>query len=116
MSERLIVIMNHEKHRLVDRVGFITSPGFLDGGDARKRAGLPGAGPSAVITDRAILRPHGPDNELHLSTTHPGHSEAEIIENTGWKLKVAPEVCQTPQPTPEELDALHQIDKDGYWR
>ncbi|MEE2760969.1 MAG: CoA-transferase [Pseudomonadota bacterium] len=116
MSERLIVIMNHEKHRLVDRVGFITSPGFLDGGDTRKRAGLPGAGPSAIITDRAILRPHGPDNELHLSTTHPGHSKAEIIENTGWDLKVAPEVCETPQPTAEELDALHQIDKDGYWR
>ena len=69
-----------------------------------------------MITDRAILRPHGPYNELYLSTIHPGHSETEIIENTGWDLKVAPDVSETLEPTTEEMDALHQIDKDGYWR
>ena len=116
MAERLIAIMNHEKHRLVDRVEYITSPGFLDGGDARQRAGLPGAGPAAVITDRAILRPHGASNELHLSNIHPGHTQSEIIENTGWDLKIAPDVSETPEPTSAEMEALHQIDKDGYWR
>ena len=116
MSERLIAIMNHEKHRLVDQVQYITSPGFLDGGDARQRAGLPGAGPAAVITDRAIMRPHGASNELHLYNVHPGHTQAEIIENTGWDLKIAPGLSETPKPTSAEMDALHQIDKDGYWR
>jgi len=116
MAQRLIAIMNHEKHRLVDRVEFITSPGFLDGGDARKRAGLPGGGPSAVITDRAVLRPYGEDNELHLSTLHPGHSEKEVRENTGWDIKSVPDLAETTAPTSKEMDALHQIDKDGYWR
>ena len=116
MAERLIAIMNHEKHRLVDRGEYITSPGYLDGGDARQRAGLPGAGPAAVITDRAILRPHGASNELHLSNIHPGHTQSEIIENTGWDLKIAPDVSETPEPTSAEMEALHQIDKDGYWR
>jgi len=116
MAERLIIIMNHQKHRLVERVDYITSPGFLDGGDARARAGLAGSGPSAVITDRAILRPHGPENELHLASVHPGHTVEEIVENTGWALKSAPDLAETPPPTAAEMAALHQIDKEGFWR
>ncbi len=116
MAERLIVIMNHQKHRLVEKVDFITSPGYLDGGDARKRAGLAGGGPASVITDRAVLRPYGPDNELHLEAIHPGHTLTEVMENTGWELKCVPDVRETPLPTQVELDALHQIDKEGFWR
>ncbi len=116
MAERLIIIINHQKHRLVEKVDYITSPGFLTGGDARQRAGLTGAGPAAVITDRAILRPYGPDNELHLAAIHPGHTLEEITENTGWELKSIPEVATTQAPTTTEMTALHQIDKDGYWR
>ncbi|MCP5367847.1 MAG: CoA-transferase [Hyphomicrobiales bacterium] len=116
MAERLIIIMNHQKHRLVEKVDYITSPGFLTGGDARKRAGLPGGGPAAVITDRAILRPYGPDNELHLASIHPDHTVDEIRANTGWDLKLMPEVGATPAPSQTEMDALHQIDKEGFWR
>lgn len=116
MAQRLIVVMNHQKHRLVERVDYITSPGFLDGGDARARAGLAGDGPQVVITDRAILRPHGPENELHLASIHPGHTAGEIIDNTGWALKSVPDVDETPPPSKEEMDALHRIDKEGFWR
>ena len=69
-----------------------------------------------MITDRAILRPYGPDNELHLAAIHPGHTLEEITENTGWELKSIPEVATTQAPTTTEMTALHQIDKDGYWR
>jgi glutaconate CoA-transferase subunit B len=116
MAERLIIIINHQKHRLVERVDYVTSPGFLDGGDSRARAGLAGGGPAVVITDRAILRPHGPENELHLASTHPGHTVEEVVENTGWALKSVPDLGQTAAPTGEELAALHQIDKEGFWR
>ena len=40
----------------------------------------------------------------------------EIMENTGWDLKSAPNVQETTSPTKVELEALHQIDKDGFWR
>ena len=116
MAERLIIVINHQKHRLVERVDYITSPGFLDGGDARARAGLPGGGPAVVITDRGILRPHGPDNELHLAAIHPGHTVEEIVENTGWALKSVPGLAETEPPTETELAALHRIDKEGFWR
>ena len=115
MSKRTLAIMNHEKRRLVERVDYITSPGYLDGGKTRQEAGLNG-GPAAVITDRAILRPNGDNNELHLASCHPGHSIDDIREHTGWDLGVIPDVTETPPPTEDELTALHTIDKDGFWR
>jgi len=114
MSKRLLVIMNHEKRRLVEKVDYVTSPGYLDGGDGRARAGLSG-GPSAVITDRGILRPYGPNHELHLASIHRGHTLNEVRENTGWDLKPLPGMDETPPPGSEELAALHEIDKDGFW-
>ena len=116
MAKRLIIIINHQKHRLVEKVDYISSPGYLTGGDARKKAGLPGRGPSVVITDRGILAPYGPEKELHLSSIHPNHTFEEIIENTGWDLKSVPDLTETPAPTSEELEALHKIDKEGFWR
>ena len=116
MAERLIIIMNHEKHRLVEKVDYITSPGFLGGGNERKMEGLSGGGPAVVITDRAILRPYGPKNELHLAAYHPNHTVQEILKNTGWDLKSIPDVHETASPTNVELEALHQIHKEVFGR
>src|SRR5437867_11090245 len=69
LAQRLIVIMPHDKKRLRERVDFITSPGYLDGGDARKRAGLPRGGPSVLITTRAVFR--FDDGEAVLWSVHP---------------------------------------------
>ena len=64
----------------------------------------------------AILVPYGETNELHLASIHPGHTVEEIRENTGWDLKTIPDLAETPAPSKEEMDALHQIDTDGFWR
>ena len=69
-AKRLLVIMNHGPHRFVQRVSYVTSPGYFDGGDSRHQAGLDGGGPSVVITHLAILRPHGRDHELHLASIY----------------------------------------------
>jgi glutaconate CoA-transferase subunit B len=115
MSKRTLAIMNHEKRRLVERVDYVTSPGYLDGGNRRREAGLSG-GPAAVITDRAILRPAGENNELHLASLHPGHTLDEVRQQTGWDLKISDDMIETPAPTKDELSALHTIDKEGFWR
>jgi glutaconate CoA-transferase subunit B len=116
MSKRLLAIMNHEPHRLVRRVGYVTSPGGLDGIDTRKKAGLRWGGTGAVITDRAILKPYGETGELHLFSVHPGHTTGEVKAHTGWELKDHPELAPTPAPTKAEMEALHAIDRDGFWR
>ncbi len=93
---------------------FRTSPGNGDGPGWRKRVGLPRGGPAAVITSKAVLR-FGEDGEAYLASVHPGIGVEEILENTGWKLRVAETVEQTPQPTAEELQAIREYDKEGFW-
>jgi len=115
MSKRLLVIINHQRRRLVEKVDYVTSPGFLGGGDARKQAGLQG-GPGAVITDRAILRPYGDRHELHLASIHKGYTFDDVVSETGWALKAHPDMVETAEPGVEEMEALHEIDRDGFWR
>ncbi len=115
-ARRLVAIMNHDRRRLVPRVGYVTSPGWLDGAGSRARAGLAWGGTAAVITDRAVLRPCGPDHELHLASVHPGHTAESVRENTGWDLRAAPEAGETPPPSREEMEALREVDPEGFWR
>src|SRR5215475_13600310 len=53
---RILVVTNHDKRRFVERVDFVTTPGYLTGPGAREAAGLlPGTGPYRVITDLAVM-------------------------------------------------------------
>src|SRR5438445_12632702 len=56
LAHRFVVLLEHKKERLPERVSFLTSPGFGDGPGWRRRVGLPRGGPSAVITTKAVLR------------------------------------------------------------
>ena len=114
LSGRLIAIMNHEPRRMVEKVQYVTSPGFLEGGESRRQLGLRG-GPSSLITDMAVLRPYGPKNELHLASFHPGHQPDQVTGQTGWDLKIIPDLEETIPPSLEELEALSKIDSDGFW-
>jgi len=116
LSRRWVTLMSHEKRRLVDRVSFITSPGYGDGSPGwRKRNGLLGGGPVAVITTLGVLRfPEG-GGEACLETVHPGHSVDEVRESTGWDLKVSAHVSETSAPTDAELAAIRRLDPEGFW-
>jgi glutaconate CoA-transferase, subunit B len=116
LSKRWVTLMNHERRRLVDRVSFITSPGYGDGTPGwRERNGLLGGGPVAIITTLCVLRfPEG-GGEAYLSSVHSGHSVDEVRSETGWELKVAVEVSETARPTDAELAAIRRFDPDGFW-
>src|SRR5947209_17333431 len=114
MAHRFVSLLEHGKHRLPERVSYITSPGNGDGAGWRKRVGLPRGGPAAVITTKCVLR-FGKDDEAFLTTYHPGVSMDDVLANTGWKLKVADEVNPTPEPNAAELKAIRQYDTKGFW-
>src|SRR5207249_10079157 len=114
LAHRFVVLLEHKKERLPERVSFLTSPGNGDGPGWRKRVGLPRGGPAAVITSKAVLR-FGEDGQAYLAPVHAGIEIEDVLENTGWKLRVAEAVEQTPQPTAEELQALREYDKEGFW-
>jgi len=114
MAHRFVSLLDHGKHRLPERVSYITSPGNGEGGGWRKRVGLPRGGPAAVITTKCVLR-FGEDGEAFLSTYHPGVTIEDILANTGWKLKVADNAKPTPEPTADELKAIREYDTKGFW-
>ncbi len=116
LSRRWVTLMSHERRRLVERVSFVTSPGHGDGSPGwRKRNGLLGAGPAAIITTLCVLRfPEG-GGESYLDSVHPGHSVDEVRAGTGWDLKVAEGVGETVEPTSVELAAIRKFDPEGFW-
>jgi glutaconate CoA-transferase subunit B len=114
LAHRFVVLLEHDKKRLPERVSHRTSPGNGDGPGWRKRVGLPRGGPSAVITTKAVLR-FGDDGEAYLASTHPGIDVADVLSNTGWTLRASDEIAQTPEPSTAELKAIREYDKTGFW-
>jgi len=114
LAQRFVSLLEHAKHRLPERVSYITSPGNGEGAGWRKRVGLPRGGPAAVITTKCVLR-FGEDGEAFLSTVHPGVTIEEVKANTGWDLKVAAEVKPTLEPNAAELKAIREYDTEGFW-
>jgi len=114
LAQRFVVLLEHTKQRLPERVSYVTSPGNGDGPGWRQRVGLPRGGPSAVITTKAVLR-FGEDGEAYLAAVHPGVKAGEVVANTGWSLRLASDLRETPEPTLEELQAIREYDPEGFW-
>jgi glutaconate CoA-transferase subunit B len=114
LAHRFVVLLEHGKQRLPERVSYRTSPGNGDGAGWRKRVGLPRGGPSAVITTKAVLR-FGEDGEAYLASVHPGIEVDDVVSNTGWDLQVCENLAQTRVPSVPELKAIREYDKQGFW-
>ena len=88
---------------------FRTTAGFLEGGDARAVAGLPGRGPRAVITDLGVLGPEPESRELVLSALFDGVTVEKAREACGWPLRTAAHVEAIAPPTAAELATLRDL-------
>jgi glutaconate CoA-transferase subunit B len=62
-----------------------------------------------VITDMGVMEPDPDSKELVLAEIHPGVSVEDVRENTGWELRIAPDLLVTPTPTEQELAALRTL-------
>ena len=115
LAKRTIALLVHDRGRLVERVGHVTSPGYGLGDGWRHTQGLsPSSGPAAVITTMGVLR-FGSDGEAYLASVHPGVSVEEVLANTGWTLRVADELIETPPPMASELRVMREIDPNHFW-
>ena len=114
--KRYLIMASHESRRFMERVDYISSPGYLQGGDAREKAGFVGGGPSAIISTLGILRPDPETKEFILDAFFPFTTVEEVREKTGWELKVSPDVKQVPEPTDQELENLRAVDTTGSLR
>jgi glutaconate CoA-transferase subunit B len=108
-AREVIVVVRHSTRTLVERLDFVSSAGHLNGERARADLGLPGAGPTVLITDLGVLCPDPDTRELVLSSVHPGVSPDEARAATGWELRVADRLSQTRAPSQRELDTLRAL-------
>jgi glutaconate CoA-transferase subunit B len=114
-AKRVVVIMTHEKRKMVNKLDYLTSPGFLDGPGARERAGLRGGGPSLVVTNLCQMDFDPKTKRMRLATVHPGISPQQVQENTSFDLVTPKNVPNTEPPTCEELELLRAIDPNGIY-
>ena len=107
LAKRVMVIMRHEKRKLPLAVSHLTSPGFPSG-KSRSANHLRGSGPHRVITDKAVLGFDHDTREATLVSLHPGTALDDVLENTGFPLRVQETVPITAIPTAEELRLLRE--------
>jgi glutaconate CoA-transferase, subunit B len=106
-ANRCYIITPHRKRRFPEKVDFHTSIGFLSGGDARKKTGVRGGGPEAVVTNLGVLRPDE-TGELVLTALHPEMRFEDVQANTGWALRQSDHCRETLPPKDEELRILRE--------
>jgi glutaconate CoA-transferase, subunit B len=109
---RMIVAMRHEKRRFVERVDFVTSPGFLNGGFSRHDAGLTAGGMYRVVTDLGLFGFEEHSKRMELLALHPGVTADQVQANTGFELVIAADLPVTEPPTEKELAVLRHLDPD----
>ena len=104
---RTVIVMKHEARSLVPRVDFVSAAGYPNGRAGRKELGLPGGGPELVVTDLAIYD-FDDSGRIRLQSVHPGVSETELRDRTGFVMDPDIELLETPTPEERELRAIRE--------
>ena len=99
--QRIFIVMPHSRRGMVEQLDFVTSIGHGTGGDSRRRMGIATAGPVKVITNLCILEPEPDSRELVVTSLHPGVTREAVSKATGWLLRFAADVGETPSPVPD---------------
>lgn len=99
---RTLIVMPHDPRRFVERVDFVTAPGFEETGD--RPAGTRGEGPVAIVTPRAIFG--FPLGVMRLEALHAGHDATSATEGFGWRVPVADRIERIEPPTRQEMEIM----------
>lgn len=116
LSRSVVTLMPHERRRFVERVDFLTSPGYVDGPGARVRHGLDPQGPNTVVSTLGVLSFDTTDGgasgscEMVLEAVYPNVDPEVVQAETGWPLRLAPSLRTIEPPAEEELSLLRRLD------
>ncbi len=113
-THRTIIIMRQDRRKFVDKVDFVTTPGYLTGPGARERAGLPaGSGPYRVVTPLGIYGFDESTKLLELISLHPGITLEAVQENSSFAIPIYPGLSTSPPPSLDEQRILREVDPEG---
>jgi len=107
LVNRTIVFMQQDRRKFVPKLDYLTCPGWMDGPGGRRRAGLTGGGPSAVITNLAIFRFDENSRRMFLDGLYPGVKTGEVLEKTGFPVDTT-RTRTVPPPSVDELRILRE--------
>lgn len=108
-AKEVVLVLKQSARSFVKKLDFLTSVGHLDGGDSRKKLGLPGNGPVAVVTDLCIMKPDETTKELTVTQLHPGVTREHVQKATEWEIKFVVDLKETEVPTENELSVLRDL-------
>jgi glutaconate CoA-transferase subunit B len=109
LCHRTIVLMRQDTRKFVEKLDYLTTPGYLSGPGAREKAGLPrNTGPYRIITQLGVMGFDNESKKMTLVSTHPGVSIKDVIDNTGFKLIIPDIVPMTSEPSTKELRLLRE--------
>lgn len=103
----VIVFMQHQRRRFVEKLDYFTSPGWLSGGMSRWEAGFKRGGPMAVVTNLGVLAFDNDTREMYLDAYYPFTSPEKIAAETGFPIDVS-RARPCDLPTEAELKTLRQ--------
>ena len=108
---RVYIVMRHGARAFVSKLDFLTSLGHGPTGRERRGLGVTTEGPSLIVTDLCTMRPDPESKEFEVVTLHPGVTRERVQENTGWPVRFAARIEETPAPTAIELAALRDLNE-----
>ena len=112
LCKEVIVLTLHERRRFVETVDFVTSPGYLAGGDSRRKAGLIFGRVARVVTTLGLFSFDPDDKRLRVDALHPGVTKDTVAAQTGFAVLMPERVETTEPPAAEELSLLRAIDPE----
>ncbi|UTW10128.1 CoA-transferase subunit beta [Marinobacterium rhizophilum] len=107
----IFIVMKQSARGFVDNIDFMTSLGHGKTGTERESLGVKTKGPSRLTTDLCIMETDPATREFIVTSIHPGVTREQIIENTGWAIRFADQVVETPAPNETELSALRALNE-----
>ncbi len=105
---RTMIFMKHEQRRFVNKLDYITSPGWLNGDSSRYDIGLTTGGPEVVISDLGVMSFDPDTKRMFLSHYYEASSLEEIADETGFELDTNGAQLEPP-PSENELNILRKV-------
>ena len=112
---RTVIVMTHQARKFARALTFLTSPGRRVNGKTRRELGLPGEGPRAIVTDRAVIALT--DLGAVLESVHPGEHPETVLADTPIPLTIrSGGPTETPAPTAKQLELIrNELDPKGWY-
>jgi glutaconate CoA-transferase subunit B len=105
----MMVMTPQDPKRFAEKCSYVTTPGWLQGGDSRAKSGLPlGAGPYKIITNMAVMDFEPESKRMRLIAINPGYAEKDVQDNCGFELLKAKKIVENKPPTKQELHFLRE--------